>query len=86
MHPDINQATSSIPNASDAVQRRSGSVFPLYLPRLPLDLFPITSQADLVAKLTAGLSPRASSASVDGEALPAGHAPPTAYDAAADRK
>jgi hypothetical protein len=84
MHPDINPATSSIPNANDAVQRRSGSVFPLYLPRLPLDLFPITSQDDLVAKLTAVLSPRSSSASFNGEALPTGYAPPTAHDA--DRK
>jgi hypothetical protein len=85
MHPDLQLPTSSIPNEKDAVQPRLGSVFSLYLPRLSQDLFPITSQDDLVAKLTAALLPRSSWALVKGEPLPAGHAPPTAYDAA-DRK
>jgi hypothetical protein len=85
MHPDINATISSNPNANEAVQRRSGSVFPLFIPRLPQDLFPITSQDDLVAKLTAVLSPRSAPASFHGEALPAGNPAPAAYDAV-DRK
>jgi hypothetical protein len=84
MRPDLNLATSSLPNEHDP-QPRSTAVFPLHLPRLSQDLFPITSQADLVAKLTAAaLSPRSLSASVEGTALPAGHAPP--YDATGRRQ
>jgi hypothetical protein len=81
MLSNINTGMSDRPNASDAVQRHSESIFPVYIPRIPNDLFPITSQEDLVAKLTAVLSPRSTPVSFHGEAIPAGHARPAAYDA-----
>jgi len=77
MLSNINTGNSERPNANDAVERQSGSVFPVCIPRIPKDLFPITSQEDLVAKLTAVLSPRSASG-FQGEALPAGRPRPAA--------
>jgi hypothetical protein len=78
MQPNINMVISDKPNANDTLQRHSGPVFPVCIPRIPKDLFPITSQEDLVTKLTAALSPPSTPVSYHGDALPAGNAPPPA--------
>jgi hypothetical protein len=80
MLSNINTGNSDKPNAGDAVERPSGSAFPVCIPRIPKDRFPITSQEDLVEKLTAAMSPR-SAPFTQGEALPASRPRPTAADA-----
>ena len=80
MDSTINLEISDKPATSAAAERYSEAVVPLSIPRIPEDLFPITSQEDLVAKLTGTHSSRSVPPPSASDALPAGEPPPGAND------
>jgi hypothetical protein len=76
MSREPNAEFSAKPTVTSEIRADSQRPERLTIPRIPNDLFPITSQEDLVAKLLAAGSSRGASTSSAADALPEGERAP----------